>query len=196
MEVKPPKGAEASSNDESGNEDGKHGTVAEQQTPEQLAATNERLLTESRKNREAYLRTKKDLEDRVKADMQKQGEYKALAEKLAAENTTLKKSFRDEKVTGEVTKALEKAGVVKADGAWKLGRMDLLQYDEDSREVHGVQSFVDELKKEYPMLFAAPKTPVINPTVPSGRAPVVPGKQLKDLTKDEIMDQLRALPKQ
>lgn len=196
MEVKAPNGEATASNDESGNEDGKNVPTVEQQTPEQLAATNERLLAESRKNREAYLRTKKDLEDRVKADMQKQGEYKALAEKLAAENGLLKKSFRDEKVTAEVTKALEKAGVVKAEGAWKLGRMDLLQYDEDSREVHGVQTFVDELKKEYPMLFSAPKTPVINPTVPSGRGPAPAGKQLKDLTKDEIMAQLRALPKQ
>jgi len=163
--------------------------------PAQLKATNERLLAESKKNREAYLKSKQELdrkESEYKAKLEQDGKYKELYEKSAADLANLKKQNMFQTVQNQLRSAAEKAGFVKPDTILKFGNQNLLTHDEESGAVYGIDAFIESVKQELPQLFTATKTPVINPMTPNGnlgnRA-----KSLKELSTDEIMAQLRAL---
>lgn len=143
-------------------------TVAETPVDPQLKSTNERLLNESKKNREAYLKAKKELDDLKQRQMSEQGKFKELYEKANAELAQIKKQSMLKDISFAVKLAAEKSGFVKPDNALKLGNPDLLQYDEATGGVFGVDTFVDELKKEYPQLFSTSQKTVINPVSPMG----------------------------
>lgn len=141
---------------------------AESQPAAQLKSTNERLLNESKKNREAYLKAKKELDELKQKQLSEQGKFKELYEKANAELAQIKKQSMLKDISFSVKLAAEKSGFVKPDNALKLGNSELLQYDEATGQVFGVETFVDELKKEYPQLFSQAQKSVINPMAPMG----------------------------
>lgn len=176
------------------------GEGASDQTPDvdpaALKATNERLLLESKKNRENYLQVKKELDTQKKQALEEQGKFKELYEKSSADLTAMKKQAMVRDVNFALQKAAEKAGFVKPESILKFGNQELITYDENTGAVFGVEAFLESTKAEYPMLFGSQKHPVVNPQVPSANPKVgTAGKPLSALTKDEIMDRLRALPK-
>lgn len=164
--------------------------------PAALKATNERLLVESKKNRENFLLAKKELDTQKKQALEEQGKFKELYEKSAADLAAMKKQAMVRDVNFALQKAAEKAGFVKPESILKFGNQELVTYDENTGSVYGIEAFLESAKAEYPMLFGSQKNPVVNPQVPSANPKGgTAGKPLSALSKDEIMDRLRALPK-
>lgn len=164
----------------------------EQQTLDQLKSTAARLLAESKKYKADAAKAKKEKDDLLATQAQEQGRYKDLYEKSKVDMETFKKQLKLEKVNGAVKSAAEKAGFVYPEKALKYGNAELLQYNEDSFEVHGVETFLDDLKKDVPQLFQQNKNPVINPATPSGSA-IKLNKPVKEMTSAEIIAQIKAL---
>lgn len=184
---------EAKATEATANAGGEQAT-AEMPPVDQLASTNERLLAESKKNREAYLKTKAELDELRKTQLQEQGKYKELYEKTAADLKTLRQTQMRKDIEGAVKAYAERAGMVKPDLALKLGNAELLAYDETTGQVSGVDSFVDSLKRDVPEMFSTQKTPVINPVTPNGIHKQTI-KSPKEMSEAEIIAQLRALGK-
>ena len=162
---------------------------------EPASEVNARLLAESKKNKATAQELKQKLakyEAAENAAMAEQQRFKELYEKAEAARQTLFKTVIKEKIKSSVADKALKAGCVDVDGLIKLGNSELLQYDEDSLEVHGVDTFVEEAMKSKPYLFQSAKTPSINPTTPGGTIRSN-NKPLRELTKEEIMAQLRKL---
>lgn len=147
-------------------------TVTENSEPtiDQLKSTSERLLAESKKNREAALKYKKELEALRQKQATEQGQFKDLYESERQKNEALSKQV----MRGDIDFALktegQKLGCRRPELLLKLGNPDLLQYDADSRQVSGVREFLEEIKRDFPEMFQAAKTTVINPTTPNGVA--------------------------
>lgn len=158
----------------------------------QLKATNERLLAESKKNRENFLKAKQELDRVTQTQLQEQGKYKELYEKTSGDLKALKQAQMRKDIEYAVKLHAEKAGMVKPDIALKLGNAELLAYDEANGTVSGVDAFVESIKADMPQLFTTQKTPVINPTTPNG-AVRTGTKNLKDMKSDEIIAALHAL---
>jgi len=191
-QVETPNGEKTPANAVNGNVLGQE----EKPDPSALKATNERLLVESKKHKEAYLKTKQeleakesDLQEKLKAD----GKYKELYEKATQDLVSLKKQITSTTVMSQVKSAAEKAGFVKPENILKFGNQSLLTYDEDSGAVYGVDAFLESAKVEYPQMFSAHKTPVINPVTPNGAGTLNNAKPLSALSKDEIMNRLRSM---
>jgi len=153
---------------------------------------NERVLAESKQYKKKYQDTKAKLEELEKSKLQEQSQYKELWQKSEEKYQGLYKSLVKEKVRTAVTNHALKAGCVDVDDLLKLGNTQLLQIDEESLDVQGADVFVDEAKKSKPYLFPGQKAPTINSATPGG---VVKGSQktIKEMSKDEILAQLRAL---
>jgi hypothetical protein len=153
---------------------------------------NERLLAESKKYKKQYQETKSKLEELEKSKLKEQAQYKELYEKAEDKYQTLYKALVKEKVKTAVTDRASKAGCVDVEALLKLGNTQLLQIDEETLEVQGTDVFVEDAKKLKPYLFGSPKAPTINSATPGG---VAKGSQktIKEMSKDEILAQLRAL---
>ena len=167
---------------------------ADDSTKDQAAEVNARLLDESKKYKKAYQDTRSKLEELEKSKLQEQQKYKELYEQTEQKYQGLYKSLVKEKIRSSVADKASKAGCLDVDALLKLGNAELLQLDEDTLDVHGADTFVEEAKKAKPYLFQAAKASNINATTPGGVVRTGT-KTLKDLSKDEIMSQLRALGK-
>jgi hypothetical protein len=162
---------------------------------EPASEVNARLLAESKKNKTLAQELKQKLAKYEAAEnsaMQEQQRFKELYEKSEAARQSLFKTVIKEKIKSSVADKALKAGCVDVDGLIKLGNAELLRYDEESLEVHGVDTFVEEAMKSKPYLFQSAKTPTINPATPGGTVRSN-NKSLKELSKEEILSQLRAL---
>lgn len=129
---------------------------------------NERVLAESKKYKRQAQEYKQQLEAMANAKLQEEAKYKELWQQSEQKFQTLHKSLVKEKVKAAVADKASKAGAVDVDAVMKLGNPELLQVEEDTLEVHGVDSFVDELRKAKPYLFQTAKAPTINATTPGG----------------------------
>lgn len=170
-------------------------TNAEAQGDEVNAAeVNARLLAESKKNKKLAQELKAKLENIEKSGLEEQQKYKELYQKSEEKYQGLYKTLVREKIKTAVVEKASKLGAVDADAVLKLGNAELLQVDSETLEVQGVDEFVEDLRKTKHYLFQPQKTPTINPVTPGG---VVRGteKPLNQLSRDEIMAKLKALPK-
>lgn len=163
-------------------------------TQDQAPEVNARLLEESKKNKKAAQEYRTKLETLEKERLTEQQRYKELYEKSEEKYQGLYKSLVKEKVRAAVATKAQAMGVVDIDAAMLLGNKELLQVEEDSLEVHGVDTFMDELKKAKPYLFQVAQKANINGVTPNA---VLKSntKPLKELTVEEIKAQLKALGK-
>ena len=136
-----------------------------------LKATNDRLLNESKTNKERAQRAETELASLKQKSLQDQGQFKDLYESEKQKNETLMKSVVMNAVKSGVSEAGSKQGLVSVDAAMKLGNANLLQFDTEASQVQGVDAFMDDLKKSHPYLFKASGSPGFNPTVPGGTPP-------------------------
>ena len=148
-------------------------TANAEQTQEAVAQSaqsevNERLLNESKKYKKAYQEEKQKREELEKSELQKQAKYKELYEQTEAKYNGLYKSLVKEKVKSTVADKAAKAGCLDVDALLQLGNASLLQVDEETLEVLGADTFVEEAKKSKPYLFQSAKAPTINATTPGG----------------------------
>ena len=167
--------------------------AVEQEGQTQAPEVESRLLAESKEYKRKYQATKAKLEELEKSKLQEQSQYKELWQKSEEKFQNLYKTLVKEKVRSAVSDKAAKAGCIDVDDLLKLGNTQLLEVNQETLEVEGVDVFVDEAKKLKPYLFMAQKTPTINTTTPGGGTLKAGVKQLKDLTKDEILAQLKSL---
>jgi hypothetical protein len=147
--------------------------------PKQLKATNERLLSESKKNREAAQKTKQELE----AQLREQGKWKELAEGYKTKLAETEKRVMTDKINSTLSLLAEKAGFQgKKEKLLNLVDVSQIVYDEQTGNVYGADQAIDLLKSELPQLFQQPKTPTLNPVVPNGVIKQQP-VNVKDLSK-------------
>lgn len=138
---------------------------------EQALSTKKRILNESKSYKSKYQELRKEVETKTNKELEEQQKYKELYEKASQRSADLEKKFLRQQLNMSLQTQASKAGWTRdIDVLMKLGKSDLLQIDEDG-VVHGADIFVDEVKKEYPMLFANGKQSVINPIVPGGATP-------------------------
>lgn len=142
------------------------------ETPEQI---NARLLNESKSWKARALKAERERADAQKAADEEKGNFKTLYETSQKELTTLKAKVIKSRVGSVVSQVAGKSGCVDPDALMKLGNKDLIQFDEATEEVFGVDQFVEEAKKSMPYLFKSVSTPTINPSTPSG---IVTAKKL------------------
>ncbi len=139
-------------------------------------AINARLLKESKKHREKYLAAQSELDNLKKEKLESQGEYKKMAElalqkyqDAEARYNTLKQSLYHQNVRAALAEVAAKAGaILPAEDLLRIGKSDVIVFDEDTQVVHGVELFLDDLKKNKPGLFSQVKPPVVNPAQPGG----------------------------
>lgn len=151
-------------------------------TQESASEVNARLLEESKQNKKLAREYKAKLEEVEKAKLQEQEKYKELWQKSEEKFKGLYKTLITEKVKTAVADKASKAGAVDIDAIMVMGNKELLQVDEETLEVHGTDTYVEELKKMKPYLFKTISTTQINSTTPGG---VVQKKEvtLGDLAK-------------
>lgn len=142
-------------------------------------SVNERLLRESKEYKAKYQELKSKLDEEAKNKLVAEGNLKEALEMERKEKEDLKRQFVRTKLEMAVSTAAAKAGCVKPEVALKLGNLGLLDLDESNWSVNGVDSFIEDLKKENPYLFQTSKPPVVNAATPGGAAP-------KSLTAAEI----------
>lgn len=185
VENNAPNGAEPTANAE-----GVEGTESQGSASE----VNARLLEESKKNKKLAQEWKAKAETFEKERLAAQGKEKERADYFEKKYTELKHLTVKSSVKNALTLAAQKAGARDLDAVFALANKELIQYDETSNEVLGADQAVEELKKTKDYLFVPQKAPTINGASPGG---VVKGvsKKYNEMTKDEIMSQLRALGK-
>lgn len=136
---------------------------------------NERLLSESKKYKSHYQKLKseydtmsaklKTIEESKQAE---QGKYKELYESEKKRAQEFERKAVKQAVDSAIHKAANKSGCKRPDALMRLGNTELLQYDDQTGEVHGVEVFLEDIKASYPEFFTVSNTrSVINPVVPS-----------------------------
>jgi hypothetical protein len=152
--------------------------------------------------RQAEKKARKELEEKLHAIEKKaaeeQGKYKELYEKRESQYNELYGSWLKDKVQSSVQKALIKAGCIDDELALTAGRSELLEFDESTGKVDGVESWLQDLKERKPVLFQSVKTPTINPATPGGglrETATVPVEDVSKLSKEQILNKLRLMSK-
>ena len=135
---------------------------------------NDRILKESKKYKERLsaerARTaelQSQLEDIKRAELEKQGKEKERADYYKDQYDTLRQQLVKKNVDDAVTALASKMGCSKPKAVLQLGNKTLLQYDDSTNEVLGVESFVEDVKREYPEFFSKEKRSVVNSSLPS-----------------------------
>lgn len=158
---------------------------------------NQRLLDESKKNKDRYQAEKKradELQAQIdKIDQKKkveQGKFKDLYESEKSKREELENRVMKKTITAAIASEASKAGCeLDAERLLALGNMEFVQFDPESGSVLGADTFVEDLKKSVPQLFSKPQTPTINPSVPRAKAPTpqgpLNGSQIAKLSPQE-----------
>lgn len=144
------------------------GTEEIQATTETAAQINQRLLNESKKYKEQFKTVKQELDAFKKTQLQEQGRWKEIAEQKEQELSQFQEAFITEKVNSALSRAAEKSGCVDIDALMKLGDHDLLEFDEESMNIGGVEAFIDNAKQKYSFLFRNGQVPQVNSVRPGG----------------------------
>lgn len=174
------------------------GETTENSTTQTTSASevNARLLEESKANKKKAQELQAQLDGIKRASLEKQSEFKKLYEEEKSKNDKLFKSVVNREVKNAVEKVASKAGAIDFDAVMALGDRQLLvvhqSESDDTFSVDGVETFIDDLKKKKPNLFTVTKSAAVNGVTPGGTTQSNK-KQLKDLTKEELLAQLRAL---
>jgi len=162
-------------------------------TIEQLMATNARLLEESRANKKAAQEYKKTVEQIELEKKKSNAEFEKLYKETESKYSGLKKQLMVNTVSSAVKEAALKAGCQKPDALLKLGDASMLEFDEESLSVNGVEMFIESVKKDYPEFFSAPKGATINTTRPGVTPPqVVTADNFGSMNKKQQMEAFEA----
>lgn len=149
-----------------------------------------------------------ELESRVqdfeRKELEAKGQYEKLVQQLKEENETLKTNVKKERETylwervtsGIKTEAL-KAGCHNPDKLIKLldrNDFEALQADADGYNLRqeSLMSLIEKAKKENSFLFNA-STVKINDVSPSSRVETKQEKTINELSKEEILKQLKGV---
>jgi hypothetical protein len=149
---------------------------------------------------------KKELRD-AKAQLEKianekaaeQGQWQEMFQKRDSQYKDLHQSWLKDKVQLGVSTALNGAGCIDGELALAAGRGDLLEFDETTGQVGGVDMWLQDVKERKPHLFQPVRTPTINPSVPGGGARATSTVQTRaydQMSSEELMQQLAAVSKQ
>lgn len=157
--------------------------------------THERVLAESKKFKDRAIAAEKKVQEAEAAKLEAEGKHKERADLYQERYNNLSQSLMKDRISLSVKSEAAKAGAVNPDDVFRLGQSDLLQYDESTGVVHGVDLFVSKLKETSPYLFKKDAPPTINPVTPTA-GPVVAGKPTGALSQDEIREKLHALEAQ
>lgn len=161
-------------------------TLSKEELLERLArleSKSSRLEEESRKYKRNWQETKAKIEEREKAVLEEQGKFKELYEHERKRNEDMFRNFVKTKVESAVSQHATKAGCVSLDALLKLGNADYLQYDENTGSVVGVETYIEDARKNNPFLFTQKVNTNINPSAPTGGYEVPRKFTAKDYTK-------------
>jgi hypothetical protein len=176
--------------------------AGEQATKVDEPSVSERLLFESQKNKKSardaekkYLETKKQLEEFKNQQLQEQGKYKELYDSLREKHEGLQRTTLEREIDTGVKLFAKDSGCVDVDALLKLGNRQLLQYDEETGQVHGSEVFVEEARKNYPYLFNTQSKPVINPSTPGGVRVASQNKTYDKMSLAELHEEAKRMTK-
>lgn len=145
-------------------------------TPPAEKTPSDRLLEESKAYKLRAQAAEKALEDLKSKSLLDQGQFKDLYDAEKLKNSNLMKSVVQSTVRNAVTEIGAKSGLISVDAAMKLGNASLLQFDTESAQVVGAETFLDDLKKIHPYLFKPTGTPLVNTATPGGAPPMPTGE--------------------
>jgi hypothetical protein len=148
-----------------------------------LESKSSRLEDESRKYKRNWQETKAKIEEREKAALEEQGKFRELYEAERKKNEDIFRSYVKTKVQSAVSQHAQKAGCVSVDALLKLGNPEYLQYDENNESVVGVETFIEDARKNNPFLFTQKVNANINAASPSGGYEAPRKFTAKDYTK-------------
>ncbi len=155
---------ETISDESTSDEDNKRGHI------DQLVYESRKFKERAQKAEAAQRDSKKKLDSLQATQLQEQGKYKELYESEKNRREGLQKSVLERELENSVKLQAKDAGCVDVNVLYKVGSKELLQFDEDTGQVHGAEAFVEDAKQKFPYLFSLVKPPVINPTAPQGVA--------------------------
>ena len=158
---------------------------------EALAATNERLLNESKDKKESAGKWKEKAEALEKEKLEKEGNLSALLNKANEEILALK--GKDEEKTSKLIREKLRADLGKhAKDAHDLDMVlkvsehrDLLKIDADNLEVEGTKEFVEKVRETHGYLFA-------KKSMDPGDNKKPPGDKPSGSSEDQYFSELRA----
>lgn len=134
-----------------------------------LKSTNERLLAESKKYKSEYQKLKVEREELEAKKLEEQGKEAERAKHWESKYKELNERVLKKSVDDAIMSYAKEKGCIDPKAVVRLGNMSQVVYDEETGEVSGVDIMLEDLKKNSPYLFAAPKSPVINSTTPGVR---------------------------
>lgn len=193
----PPEEATSTENSEATSLNNEEESQENQVTDEMVTkVTHNRVLGESRKYKQRMINAEakvKEAEDTRLTDQQK---YKEAYERTKVELESEKKSKAHLQLKTQLIPALSKAGCIEITDAMKLGNNDFLIQDPDSDSLDGVDAYVKDLKQNKPYLFVSGKSSSVNESLPAPGKPQESRKNKLDfshLTKAEVQTKLREL---
>lgn len=134
----------------------------------ELESQNRRLLDESKKYKSNWQKIKEEQAAKEQKTLEEQGRYKDLYAQKDQEYKSLVQSLMREKVSSAVKMQASRYGCVDETALLKLGNSELLQYDEETQAVHGVDAYLEDAKTKFPFLFKQSQTPSVNNAQPQG----------------------------
>jgi hypothetical protein len=161
-----------------------------------LESTNNRLLDENKKHKSSRQDWQEKYESREKADLEKQGEYKALYEKRNQQLEELKTGVVRERVKSAIGAEAMKMGCANVETLMHVIDPSFVQYDEESGKVDGASLAVEKAAAEHAYLFKPQTKPVVNPVLPGGQVATGPqsytAQEIAKLPIDERIAVLQA----
>ena len=130
--------------------------------------THKRVLQESKLFKERALKAESVLQKNEQVNLEEQGKFKELSERYKTKLETLEQREVETNLNNAVQQYATKAGCVNIESLMKLGDASLLQYDQKTGQVHGVELFIEDSQKNHPYLFGSKSTPNINHGMPGG----------------------------
>lgn len=158
--------------------------------------THLRVLSESKKYKQRAAEAEAKIKAIEESQLSEQQQYKQLYERTKQELESTKKAQTELQLKTQLMPKLTAAGCRDVVDAMKLGNPSLLLQDEQAGSLVGIDEYVEDLKQRKPWLFESWKPSSVNPSLPSsGKVPIGTKQDYSKLSKEQIMDQLRAIGK-
>jgi hypothetical protein len=126
----------------------------------------ERLLRESKKWKERARKAEQELEKRRKREAQAQKKYEELYRESESKLEEMQRRQMQKDIRFAVARKGSELGLIDVDDLMAVAKADMLEYDPETGEVEGVESYLNEARKKKPYLFKSKPATGINPTAP------------------------------
>lgn len=140
----------------------------------EVRATNERLLNESKEWKSKYQSSAKERENIEKAKLEKEGNFQELLEKEKSERLNLEKKLKDRESSLLKTQARALLAEYAKDAhdigdLLRLDEVSSIQYDEENLSVvkESVKDFVSSIREKKPWMFGEKNIPSSTDGAPS-----------------------------